>query len=119
MEAVDSADILVVTINLNLQCHTSEDHNLVTVQSNPRTYKFIFKIHFDNKLPNTPGSPKLPCCLRFSKYNFATHFSTPLCGLHFRSILFNIFMLLILLEDCKLLRFLQFGFPLPFTSCVV
>jgi len=67
MEAVDSAEI-IVTINLNLHCHTSEDHNLVTVQSNPRTYKFISKILFDNKLPNIPGAPKLPCCLRFSNY---------------------------------------------------
>jgi len=41
MEAVDSGEILVVTINLSLQCHTSEDHSLLTVQSNPHTYKFI------------------------------------------------------------------------------
>jgi len=119
MEAVDTAEILVVAVNLNRQCHTSEDHNLLAVQSNPHTYKFISKICFDKKLPNISGSPKLSCCLRFSNYNFATHFSTPLCGLHIRSILFNLFLLLTLLEDYKLVSSSQFGFPLPFTSSVV
>jgi len=28
MEAVDSDDVLVVTINLNLQCHTSKDSSI-------------------------------------------------------------------------------------------
>jgi hypothetical protein len=59
MEAVDSAEILVVTINLNLQCHTSEDHSLLTIQSNPHTnlslspvLKINFQIYSD-----------LPSCL--------------------------------------------------------
>jgi hypothetical protein len=40
IEAVDSSEI-AVTIYLSMQCHASEDYNLLTVQSNPHPHKFV------------------------------------------------------------------------------